>query len=512
MPFFAQGSQPSGFLQTPQMQQMMSQSSPDNQRFASDLFAYNDRQAGLQQSIAQGRGPRPRQTPQDLYAALVGQRGADGMPGGGLMTDSEAAWFQGQTGYMPNVTIGGNWNQRPMGRHPMAHLSTKQQKDILRIDSQAPGPQIPASTPMSRAQVDAFAGAIDPITGHARGLEQLPGGRTPLARGPSEAEPMGTPRYQALVEQGILEGPGAGGGLRASSGLRAQLMDRGLLPVAPTQQQLASNRSAYDTRRDADMAGRREAVTQRAGQRRDYRDFMQTPFGQFMGANPREAFGYQQQAQRLGIERQRVDQEGVAAFGRQAGEDHRGKMDFAANLIGALPAMVEGGILDQDTAQHLTQQALSDAIGLGGGMPQAPGQASGQAPTSAAAALKAAEKGKEWEGKKGAALVSALSVPLDAVAALGPNPPPSQLQAIANKYGLTPDVLRRAAEYYPWLGYRAPGDPRTEEFQDLPDAFESLQITALPWFLAGEGYDEFSQRRRRQSAARSLAEAIAQGS
>jgi hypothetical protein len=57
-PFMSGGAQPSGFLQTPQMQQMMSQASPDNQRFVNNLFAYNDRQAGLQQAIAQGRGPR----------------------------------------------------------------------------------------------------------------------------------------------------------------------------------------------------------------------------------------------------------------------------------------------------------------------------------------------------------------------------------------------------------------------------------------------------------------------
>lgn len=190
------------------------------------------------------------------YASSFEKARAMNKPGGGLLTNAEAGSLYDETGYMPSVTIGGNWNRRPMGRSPMAGLSTKQQKDIMRIGNQ-PMPQqgLPPSTPMTR---DEIVNMVRPM-----GLEYDRMGSSPLAR-------RGTPRWQALVEQGVID-PDARV-LEASTGLRESLREQGLMQGQPSQEQLDMNRMAYQERRGADMAGRRALIQDRAARASDRRE------------------------------------------------------------------------------------------------------------------------------------------------------------------------------------------------------------------------------------------------
>lgn len=100
------------------------------------------------------------------YASSFEKARAMNKPGGGLLTNAEAGSLYDQTGYMPSTTIGGNWNRPQLTtKHPLAHLSSRQQKDLMRVDAntaayeaQQEARRAALSTGLSNDEAELFAG------------------------------------------------------------------------------------------------------------------------------------------------------------------------------------------------------------------------------------------------------------------------------------------------------------------------------------------------------------------
>jgi hypothetical protein len=340
---------------------------------------------------------------------------------------------------------------------------------------------------------------------------------------------------QMLIRQGVITGPDDVVGMRASTGLRDSLSERGLLGQ-PDQEQLDINRMDYEIRRGAEMAGRRDRVQGRAAEASEQRRQLLAQRNQPQGGgdmlnalsmrDPRLALGVMQLRQQgrlaeaemmmrqgaLNLQGQEMAQRGELGRGaleiqRQEAANRASQMQIENSRYGRQDMLNTAEVVsklqgDMQAAKDAGDPARARAIESQIAAIQGGGQQAVPPVNDTYSPAEVAEKSSAYSNLQGAELFNAMGVPLDALAALGENPTPQQVRDIAGQYGLTPDMLRKAVEYQPRFPYRMRKDPLAgQEYQSFPDALETQQIGLLPWMIFGEGRNDYMNRYRRQRAA-----------
>lgn len=143
-------------------------------------------------------------------------------------------------------------------------------------------------------------------------------------------------------------------------------------------------RQAYLEARDDEMAYRRENVQRNAMERsaaRRGRMGIGNPVDQFFRQNPLAGLQYGMQQQQMGLRQQALDQEGALGWGRLGVQNEAnqarlrsGDNEMMAAFVGALPQLIEGGLMTPEQGQQMMQAFGSQMFGSGMQQPTVPVQ------------------------------------------------------------------------------------------------------------------------------------------
>jgi hypothetical protein len=293
-------------------------------------------QGSLNSLLPQGQRQPIEPHPAAQYAQ--GLRQARGTPGQGLMDNYAAQQNYAQAGYMPNMTVGGAWGQKP------AALSLGEKLRYGTPAEQAEAGGVVTDRLIANKDGRHFGGAV-PVTDSMGRVHFVDPGQPGAASGMS-------PNQAALAQ--IAKNPRLG--LTASGqGLVGQ--PEALSP--DREAQLAANRAAYQERRGIDLTNRRDnwrAQAQARGQERDARiaarnapyDPSQAAFNFAVSRNPE-----------LAVEAMALRQRGAMADADRALRAQALQVDAAArqdtsNLAwkqASLEADRQRGLLTNDTTR-----------------------------------------------------------------------------------------------------------------------------------------------------------------
>jgi hypothetical protein len=454
------------------------------------------------------------------YADLIG-----GIPG---MLPGAAAGAK--YGRVPNVTVGGRFGQAgPVGGiNPNRYGMRVTPQGI---DYVPPGGGHPSEGYFDTIARNQFGGAMSGTVYDSHGSRP---GWLGDPQGMGESDGMSTEQAQNRLLSQYMPGAGSkyvrdpSGAIRPSQAFHAELQQRGLLPggnPSPGNDVLGMQTFGSRAHPYASPFGYFSPATRQLGVTEGARARAEARRRRLGGLSNQEALEFGSPGFALGELQAQTQHDALTqaahefgatnrlGWGKIGAEQQQHQLQTAAAILGnaeAISALPGGDELVQHAMDSFgSSNWLKDAASrFGDPAGAAPGSTPAAAAPSTGAALAAARKAGAYAGKRGADLMKAMSVPLDAAATLGPNASKEQLAAIARQHGLTADTLRQVAEHQPFFYYRHNSDPNTAPYADPGDVIETQQIGLVPWMLGGEGYNDFHLRRGRQDAARRIMAAI----
>ena len=286
-----------------------------------------------------------------------------------LMTNEQAQTQYGQSGYQPNVTVGGAFGQRQYGRgQPRSDLTLEEMLKYGDAGEQSQANEVVTRNLLENRDGTHFGGAVPGISnsyGRPRVAFMDPlqqalsgGGMTPQQAVQSQMQAIkGTNKDGYLIPtasgQG-LDGRGYGS----------------MFPINDERQAtLDANRSSYQQRRQMEMNQRQAGVQQNAmnvGNARRDRMGVSDPFEAALRGNPRLAMQYGAQQQDFFLQQAGLAQKGQLGMAEQQAKQQQVDAETLGGLIG-----LHGQIRESDPAMAAQiMQRINGLLGqqmFGGG-------------------------------------------------------------------------------------------------------------------------------------------------